>query len=42
MEDKIIQIRAKNNDYDYRRMHAELRHGGLSINKKKVQRLVKN
>ncbi|MBF1172291.1 MAG: IS3 family transposase [[Eubacterium] sulci] len=40
IEEKILEIRERNKDYGYRRMLAELRNQGYSINKKKVQRIM--
>ena len=34
IEEKILEIRERNKDYGYRRMLAELRNQGYSINKK--------
>ena len=40
IEAKILEIRKENSNYGYRRITAMLRRLGLSIHKKKVQRLV--
>ena len=42
MEEKILELRSVHKDYGYRRIHAELCNQGHSINKKKVQRIIKN
>lgn len=39
-EKQIKEIRKDNPNYGYRRIHAMLRRFGVSINKKKVQRLI--
>lgn len=41
IENKILEIRTEHKDFGYRRIYGELRKLGFSINKKKVQRLVK-
>lgn len=40
IEDKILEIRADNKDYGYRRICGELRNQGIIVNKKKVQRIM--
>ena len=40
LEEKILQIRESHKDFGYRRIHGELKKQGLSVNKKRVQRLV--
>ena len=41
LEEKMLEIREKNKDYGYRRMLGELHKQGITVNKKKVQRLMK-
>ncbi|MHC1747184.1 MAG: IS3 family transposase [Cellulosilyticaceae bacterium] len=41
LEEKMLEIREKNKDYGYRRMLGELHKQGVTVNKKKVQRLMK-
>ena len=41
LEGKMLKIRESNKDYGYRRMLAELRKQGYVVNKKKVQRIMK-
>lgn len=40
LEDTILNIREKHEDYGYRRIHATLKNDGWHVNKKKVQRIV--
>lgn len=40
IEEKILEIRKNNKDYDYRRIYGVLRNLGYIINKKKVQRII--
>ena len=40
LEDAILEIREKHEDYGYRRIHAALKNDGWHVNKKKVQRIV--
>ena len=40
LEEKILEIREIHKDFGYRRIHGELKKQGLSVNKKRVQRLV--
>lgn len=40
IENKILEIRKKHKDYGYRRIYGKLRTLGITINKKKVQRIV--
>ena len=42
LEEKMLEIRENNKDYGYRRMLGELRKQGYVVNKKKVQRIMKN
>lgn len=41
IENKMLEIRQEHKDYGCLRMKKELENYGLSINKKKVQRLIK-
>ena len=41
LEKKMLEIRKNHKNYGYRRMQAELARQGLSVNKKKVQRIMK-
>lgn len=41
IEEEMIKIHQEHKDYGYRRMNQELRHRGILVNKKKVQRLMK-
>ena len=41
-EKLILEIRATNKDYGYRRICGELHNHGFIINKKKVQRIMQN
>jgi transposase InsO family protein len=41
IERKMLNIHESNKDYGYRRMYGELRNHGYTVNKKKVQRLMK-
>jgi len=40
LEEKILTIRKDNENYGYRRLHKQLSNEGISVNKKKIQRLV--
>lgn len=40
LEEAILKIREKHEDYGYRRIHAALKNDGWHVNKKKVQRIV--
>ena len=40
LEEAILKIREKHENYGYRRIHAALKKDGWQINKKKVQRIV--
>lgn len=40
LEQKILAIRKENKDFGYRRIHAALRKKGITVNKKRVQRIV--
>ena len=40
LQEKILEIRAEHKDFGYRRIWELLRHTGLLINKKRVQRIV--
>ena len=42
LENAILEIRKKHENYGYRRIYGELRRNGIRVNKKKVQRLVQN
>ena len=42
LEENMLEIRENNKDYGYRRMLGELRKQGYVVNKKKVQRIMKN
>lgn len=42
LEEKMLEIRENNKDFGYRRMLGELRKQGYVVNKKKVQRIMKN
>lgn len=42
IENEMLEIRKEHKDYGCFRMKKELENKGLSINKKKVQRLIKN
>lgn len=41
LKEEILDIRQAHENYGYRRVHAELRRRGYTVNKKKVQRLMK-
>lgn len=41
LEDKVIEIHGVHKDFGYRRMHAILRKQGYTVNKKKVQRIMR-
>ncbi|MGX7417830.1 IS3 family transposase [Carnobacterium gallinarum] len=41
IEEEMIKIHQEHKNYGYRRMNQELRHRGILVNKKKVQRLMK-
>ena len=41
LEEQLLGIRKKHRDYGYRRMLAELRNQGYCVNKKKVQRIMR-
>ncbi len=41
IETKILEIRKEHKDYGYRRICGELRNQGYTVNKKKVQRIIR-
>ena len=42
IEEKMIEIRKEHKDYGCLRLKKELENQGIHVNKKKIQRLIKN